>query len=103
MTIESPPRQLCSPIFVEEGLCPGKDSWVTITTLALQQTCRPAIFIGDMFLKNYIGRFHITHVEWRGISKKEVGSFGWKVEKQQESGVAGEDGKVGSSYKERIE
>ncbi|KYQ59735.1 hypothetical protein ALC60_01120 [Trachymyrmex zeteki] len=30
-------------------------------------------------LKNDIERFHITHVEWRGISKKE--------------GVAGEDGK----------
>ncbi|KYN15974.1 hypothetical protein ALC57_11790 [Trachymyrmex cornetzi] len=35
-------------------------------------------------LKNDIGCFHITHVEWRGISKEEVGSFGWKVEKQQE-------------------
>ncbi|KYN33420.1 hypothetical protein ALC56_12132 [Trachymyrmex septentrionalis] len=45
-------------------------------------------------LKNDIGRFHITYVEWRGISKKEVGGSGWKVEKQQESGVAGEDGKL---------
>ena len=50
-------------------------------------------------LKNDIGRFHITYVEWRGISKKEVGGSGWKVEKQQESGVAGEDGRLARRIK----